>query len=106
MTIVTASLVSTIMCPRVTTCLALSTPRGETATSRWGCGIWVGAGATSLADNILPIARRTYLIYAEPFGGVLAGASTGVTDMTEAIWASTMAATLATNLATTGGSSA
>jgi enterochelin esterase-like enzyme len=94
------------MCPRVTTYLALSTPRGETATSRWGCGIWVGAGATSLADNILPIARRTYLICAEPFGAVVAGASTGAADITAAIRASTRAATLATDLATTGGSSA
>ena len=59
-----------------------------------------------MADNILPVARRTYMICAEPFGGVLAGASTGATDITEAIWASTRAATLATDLATTGGSSA
>ena len=66
----------------------------------------MGAGATCLADSNFPVARRTYLIYAEPFGGVLAGASTGATDMTEAIWDSTMAATLATDLATTGGSSA
>ena len=56
-----------------------------------------------MADSNLPVARRTYLICAEPFGGVLAGASTGATDMTEAICASTMAATLATDLATTGG---
>ena len=59
-----------------------------------------------MADSNLPVARRTYLICAEPFGGVLAGDSTGATDITEAIWASTMAAMLATDLATTGGSSA
>ena len=66
----------------------------------------MGAGATCLADSNFPVARRNYLIYAEQFGGVLAGASTGATDMTEAIWASTRAATLATDLATMGGSSA
>ena len=35
-TIVTAAPVSTIICPRVTTCFTFSTPRGCTATSIWG----------------------------------------------------------------------
>ena len=66
----------------------------------------MGAGATYLADNNLPVALRTYLIVAAPAGGVLAGACTGVTDITCGTYASTTVATLATDLATTGGSSA
>ena len=66
----------------------------------------MGAGATCLADSNFPVALRTCLICAAPAGGVLAGAYTGVTDITFATCASTTVATSATDLATTGGCSA